>query len=47
MTTEDFLEKTPGEIYGLVACHLVSRGDATEVKHKKYSYDEALLALKV
>lgn len=48
MTTEDFLEKTPGEIYGLVGCHLVMQGMATEKpKKKKYTYEEALDALKV
>jgi hypothetical protein len=47
MKTEDYLEKTPGEIYGLVACHLVSQGLAKEVKKKKrLSYDDALRILK-
>lgn len=47
MKTEDYLEKTPGEIYGLVACHLVSQGLAREVpKKKRYSYDDALKTLK-
>ena len=48
MRTEDYLEKTPGEIYGLVGCHLVMNGMATEVKKKKtYTYEEALEALRV
>ncbi len=47
MSTEDFLRCTPGEIYGLVACHLVRQGMATEKrKPKKLDYDEALALLK-
>lgn len=47
MSQEDFLEKTPGEIYGLVGCHLVMNGMADEVpKKKKYTYEEALEALR-
>ena len=46
MDEADFLRKTPGEIYGLVACHLVIQGLATEVRKKTYTYEEALLALR-
>ena len=47
MTTEDFLEKTPGEIYGLVACHLVMQGLATEKKKpKKMDFDAALALMR-
>ena len=47
MSENDFMEATPGEIYDLVACFAVYNGDATEVRKKKYTYDEALAALKV
>ena len=46
MSTEDFLRCTPGEIYGLVACHLVAKGMATEKIKKVYDYDEALALLR-
>lgn len=47
MSKADFYSSTPGEIYDLVACHLVTEGLATEVQKKKtYSYDEALQALR-
>lgn len=47
MSQEDFLCKTPGEIYGLVGCHLVMNGMADEVpKKKQYTYEEALEALR-
>ena len=46
MSTEDFLRCTPGEIYGLVACHLVTQGMATEKTKKVYDYDEALALLR-
>ena len=41
------MEMTPAEIYDLVACWSVFNGHASEVpKKKRYSYDEALEALK-
>lgn len=47
MSKADFFSCTPGEIYDLVACHLVTQGMAKEVpKKKKYTYDEALQALR-
>lgn len=46
MSLDDFHRCTPGEIYGLVACHLVSQGLATEKTKKTYDYDEALALLK-
>ena len=39
---------TPAEIYDLVACWAVFNDNAREIpKQKKYTYDEALEALKV
>jgi len=41
------MEMTPAEIYDLVACWSVFNDRASEVpKKKRYSYDEALEALK-
>lgn len=47
MSKADFMSCTPGEIYDLVACHLVTNGWAEEIpKTKKYTFEQALEALR-
>lgn len=46
MSLDDFYRCTPGEIYGLVGCHLVAQGMATEKSKRTIDYDEALKLLR-